>query len=229
MNVLLSVLGSAALALGACGGRDAQEVVDKEIPALKQRFGEYQTAVRAALAKPVAEPPKLPEKLFFPPLYTDGDKANALLILPEWIEMPVKHDPDGLLSETLDIFIDVRDVAHGSPALGKASIYDSRIAAFKNAKYLVLVTGHARGGIVAGSTYSGGGYHGSLIFVDVAKSASIGTIEVSASTADSVKVAVDSSHSVQRQLDYDAKQQAIEAINKALAPHLAPGSRVPAS
>jgi len=43
-----------ALAILVTGCESAQEAVDKETPAAKQRFALYRTAVRAALAKPVA-------------------------------------------------------------------------------------------------------------------------------------------------------------------------------
>jgi hypothetical protein len=213
-----------ALAIVVTGCESAQEAVDKETPAAQQRFALYQTAVRAALAKPKFGDPVLPEKLVF-----SGGKGevNAALILAAWIEMPVKHDEDGVLMEAANEFIDTRNLAFGShpSSGGSPSHYREKFRVFDNLTYLIVVDGIVTGGSVSGSSYSGGGFGGNLYVVDVAKAASLGTLSVSSGMDDKVEVVTNAEgHSVDRQLQYNAKTHALKAIDAALAPYKAADS-----
>ncbi len=212
--------------LAACGPK-ADEVVQELVPAATTRLAEYRVAVRTALAAPpVTTPPVLPEKLV---LGGDNDAAvNAALIHPEWLdEDPQKrHSDNEVISEIGHDFHEVASHTSGRHAYDNASPdpYRRMFRRFMGYRYLVIVDGSVSGGVVEAESYTGGGFTGTLTFIDVAKKAPLGVVHVESGMPEKTGVVLNHAHSVDRQLRFQASQLAGPAIEKALAPYLAPGS-----
>lgn len=208
--------------LALCGCEKAQDVVDKLKPATLERFAVYQAAVAKALANPVDTPPSLPEKLVFP---GGKGRANAQIIHAEWVQIPVVHVEDEIVMEAGSSFVEVRNLCHGSYPSdgGDPDYYRSKFEEFNGIKYLVLVSGDVAAATVGNSSYTGS-FGGRLAIVDVDKQVSLGSIPLVSGMSDKVKVVLNHEHSVERQLEWDAKEHARKAVATALAPYLAPDS-----
>jgi hypothetical protein len=218
-----SVHAIVAIALVACGPK-ADEVVQQLVPAATARLAEYRDAVRTALAAPTPVELTLSEKLV---LGGDDDAAvNAAVIHREWIEEdPQKrHSDNEVISETGNDFHEVASHTSGRHAYDNASPdpYRRMFKRFMGYRYLVVVDGTVSGGLVEAESYTGGGFTGRLIFIDVAKKAPIGMVRVESGMPEGTNVVLNHAHSVDRQLRFQASKLANGAVFAALEPYLAP-------
>ena len=195
------------------------DVVEELRPKAEPKLASMRAATKAALAKPVATAPELPEKLRF-----TGDAPNAYLVHPEWLEEPPRPAEREIVIQAND-FITVRNVLMGTEApSGVADYYRTAINGFLGVRWLVVVgNGSFNEGAVDGeTTFIGGGWNGTLHFVDVDKAASIGSITVDSSASDTVEV-IEGNEAAH--LSSDVWMNARAAIAKSLAPFTTPGDK----
>jgi len=198
-------------------------------PAATKRYAEYEAILTEALVKPITTPPALPEKLVLGPV--KGKKVNAAVIERVWVfeKDPEKRGENQVISDIGSTFFDVYAMTGTRVPTSRESAdgVRERFDEFLHYKYLVVVDGTASGGAVSaektGGTYAGGGYTGTITFVDLEKRAPIGVLHVDSGMSDQVNVVTgpEVKHSVDRQLAYDARTHGTEAVYKALEPYVA--------
>ncbi len=194
------------------------DVVEELRPQAEPKLATMRSATKAALAKPVTTPPELPEKLRF-----KGEAPNAYLVHPEWLEDPPRPAEREILMQANE-FITVRNVLMGKEVpSGVPEYYRNAFNGFLSVKWLVVVGNEAfaEGAVASESTFIGGGWIGTLHFVDIDKGASVGSIAVDSSASDTVEV-VEGNEAAH--LSSDVWMNARAAIAKSLAPYTAPGS-----
>ena len=201
----------AALALvSAC--KSSESIVEDNRAAAETKLAAMRKAVQAAMDSPVTTPPELPEKLRI-----GTDAPNAYLVQPEWLADPPRPPEHGILVQASD-FITVRNLLLGTESpTGVPEYYEKAFAGFLATRWLVVVDPAAfAGGVVTGeSTFTGGGFTGTLHFVDIDKGTAIGSLPVDASASDEVEVVVSDAA---KHLSSDVWMNTRAAIGATLAP-----------
>ena len=213
---LLASVPVFAVSLACASG---ESVLEDNREAAQARLENMRKAVTAALADPVGTPPDLPEKLRI-----QGEDPNAYLVQPEWIADPPRPPEHNVLTPASE-FITIRNLLLGSESpTGVADYYRQAFSGFLSVKWLVVVdpSALAGGALTSDTTFVGGGFAGTLHFVDIEAGKSVGTLPVDASASDEVEVAVDNEA---KHLASDVWMNARAAIGKTLAPHLAAGQK----
>jgi hypothetical protein len=212
VRIVLAIVFATACESGA-------DIVEEMRPRAETRMAAMQAATKAAIEKPVTTPPELPEKLRF-----HGDGPNAYIVHPEWLEVPPRPAEREIVIQAND-FITIRNVLLGKEApSGVAAYYRKAFDEFLAVKWLVVVGNGAfnAGAVTGDSTFAGGGWNGTLHFVEIDEGGSVGSITVDASASDTVEVVEgrEAEH-----LSSDVWINARAAINDSLAPFTASGDK----
>jgi hypothetical protein len=210
-----AIVASACLGFVALGCESGADVVEKMRPAAEAKLDRMRAATKAALEQPVAGAPELPEKLKFL-----GDTPNAYLVHPEWLVDPPRPPERSILTPT-NGFMTVSGLLRGSQSpTGVTEYYRTTFDGFMAVRWLVVVdTAVFAEGVMAGeSSFFGGGFAGTLHFVDIEAGKSIGSLPVEASASDTV-TAREGDES--RHLSSDVWVNTRDAIADTLAPYSA--------
>jgi hypothetical protein len=202
------------LLLAACGPK-VEEVIEKRRAGAEAKLKEYSEAVHAAINNPLEKPPVLTDKL-------DLDGTD-MLIHAEWVDG--EHAACSIAFE-INLWIDTRDYLHGaSPVSGMAGTTMERMFDdFEGKKRFVVIEtlSCSKGAASADGTFAGGGFHGRLHFVDVAKKSSLGVIPIESGSSGEISAHVGHED---KAVESDAWSHSREAVEKALAPYLATGKK----